>query len=61
MEPLPVHFAPVPDGEKRKLTLDLQKEGKTANGWKILPVTLPTEVIYKQLVFLTLQFICILR
>ncbi len=50
MEPLPVHFAPPVDSDsgwlsQPLLTLDLEEEGKTANGWKILPVTIPTEVI----------------
>ncbi len=33
----PVHSAPVADGDQKRLSLDLDEEGKAKDGWIILP------------------------
>lgn len=45
MEPLLVSFAPAKHGESMKLHLDLKQDGVYSDGWKIVPLAFPLEVI----------------
>ena len=46
IEPMPLAFAPVSAGSKRKVALAITRDGiTTENGWMIKAKTLPAEVL----------------
>ena len=46
IEPMPLAFAPATAGSKRKVALDITRDGiATENGWMIKANTLPAQVI----------------